>query len=53
MLPPPAPTEAMSTTGVRIGRPSTDVSGAITGLPFDTRHTSVLVPPMSKVTRLS
>ena len=51
MEPPPAPTETMSSTGVRIGRPSTSVSVLSAGTPFETRQTSVLVPPMSKVIR--
>ena len=41
----------MSSTGVRIGSPSTSVSGASAGSPPRTSATSVLVPPMSKVMR--
>ena len=49
--PPPAPTDTMSSTGVRIGRPSISLSEASDGRPSCTRQTSVEVPPMSKVMR--
>ena len=32
-----------------MGRPSTSVSALSAGVPSETRHTSVLVPPMSNV----
>ena len=48
--PPPAPMVCTSSDGMRIGSPATDRSPAGSGAPPCTRHTSVLVPPMSKVT---
>ena len=51
MLPPPAPTECTSTIGNRTGCPFTSRSLATSGRWFSMRHTSVLVPPTSKVMR--
>src|SRR5207245_3347618 len=48
--PPPAPTVCTSSAGSRIGKPATTRSEAGSGTRPRTRHTSVLVPPMSKLT---
>ena len=53
MEPPPAPTERTSTDDARTVRSPTVVSRRICATPSLTRHTSVEVPPMSKVRRLS
>ena len=53
MLPQPAPTDTMSNRGVRTGRPSIVDWPVSSGSPAWMRHTSVLVPPMSKVMRLA
>ena len=50
MEPPPAPIVWMSSAGSRIGNPPTVRAGAGSGTPPRTKQTSVLVPPMSKVT---
>ena len=49
MEPPPAPIVWMSRDGNRTGYPPIDRCAAGAGSPPCTRHTSVLVPPMSKV----
>ena len=51
--PPPAPMVCTSSDGSRIGNPATRRSPAGAGRPPSTRQTSVLVPPMSKVTASS
>ena len=50
MDPPPAPIVWTSSEGSRTGRPPIVRSAAGSGRPSTTRHTSVLVPPMSNVT---
>ncbi len=50
MLPPPAPIVSMSRPATRSGMPSISRSKASVGAPSLTKDTSVLVPPMSKVT---
>src|SRR2546421_3580132 len=49
MAPPPAPMLWMSRAGSRKGRPAIVRWAAGSGTPPRTRHTSVLVPPMSSV----
>ncbi len=49
MLPPPAPTVVMSIIGTLSGNPAILYSRVTPGRPSVTRHTSVLVPPISKV----
>ena len=49
MLPPPAPMVWMSSEGSRTGKPATACSAVTAGAPSRIRHTSVLVPPMSKL----
>ena len=51
MEPPPAPMVWTSSDGIRIGKPATRRSAAGSGRPPRMRQTSVLVPPMSKVTQ--
>ena len=51
MEPPPAPMVCTSRAGIRIGSPATRRWAAGSGRPPRIRHTSVLVPPMSKLTQ--
>src|SRR5207237_8460983 len=51
-LPPPAPTDSMSMTGMAIGKVSITASVVQVGSPLGRAEKSALVPPMSKVTRL-
>jgi hypothetical protein len=48
MLPPPAPIVWTATEGKRQVMPAIDRCGPTSGRPPSIRHTSVLVPPMSK-----
>nr|AKQ01946.1 hypothetical protein [uncultured euryarchaeote Rifle_16ft_4_minimus_309] len=50
-LPPPAPTDSMSTTGIAIGNVSIIAFLVHEGRPRTMAERSALVPPMSKVTR--
>src|SRR5438093_1149324 len=50
-LPPPAPTDSMSMTGMAIGKVSITASVVQVGSPLGRAEKSALVPPMSKVTR--
>ncbi len=49
MEPPPAPIECTASIGSRNGRPASMRVSVISAAPSTTRHTSVVVPPMSKV----
>src|SRR5438094_677903 len=51
-LPPPAPTDSMSMTGIAIGKGSITASVVQVGSPFGSGEKSALVPPMWKVTKL-
>ena len=50
--PPPAPIVCTSSDGSRTGTPPPPARRPAAGSPSSTRHTSVLVPPMSKVDRV-